>query len=311
MAVVGYYFFGPGMMRFWVCAWMATTAIAATVRADEPATRPLNYRHEVRADPPLQLHIITVDLADPAVHVKVSHGGNDPKLAPPWETTLMTVSEMARRDGLSAGVNGNYFIAKDTQTIMGRTVPYFAGNWARACGWAMSDGALYSPRPYQWNRPALIVDADGKIAIGQFTNLPPGTRQAVAGLAQIVTDGRNTAPWDPGPPPGLAPHTAAGIDKAGKTLILFVVDGRRPQYSVGMTASQTAAEMIRLGAWKAIMLDGGGSSTMVMRDAAGQPQLMNLPSDGHDLPIAISVERPVDDALGVIVDDPVSRPAKP
>jgi exopolysaccharide biosynthesis protein len=223
----------------------------------------------------------------------------------------MTVSDMARRDGLSAAVNGNYFVAKDTQTIMGRKVAYFADNWARACGWAMSDGVLYSQRPFQWNRPALIADADGKITIGQFTNLPQGTRQAVAGMAQIVTDGRNTAPWDPGPPPGLAPHTAAGIDKERKTLILFVVDGRRPQYSVGMTASQTATEMIRLGAWEAIMLDGGGSSTIVMRNASGQPQLMNLPSDGHDLPIAISVERPVDDALGVIVDDPASRPARP
>jgi hypothetical protein len=78
-----------------------------------------------------------------------------------------------------------------------------------------------------------------------------------------------------------------------------------------MTSPQTAAEMIRLGAWEAIMLDGRGSSTMVMRDAAAQPKLMNLPSDGHDLPVDFSVERPVADALGVIIDDPATRPANP
>ena len=32
-----------------------------------------------------------------------------------------------------------------------------------------------------------------------------------------------------------------------------------------MTSPQTTDEMIRLGAWNAIMLDGGGSSTMVLR----------------------------------------------
>jgi hypothetical protein len=300
------------MKRLWICAWLAALAILPTARAAEPTTRPLSYRHEVRTDPPMQLHILTVDLTDPAVHVKVSHGGSDPNLRSPWETTLMTVSDMAQRDGLCAAVNGNYFAAKDAKTVLGRQIFYYAGNWARALGWAMSDGVLYSFRPMDWNRPALIVDANGKVSIGQFIKLPEGTRQAVAGLAQIVTGGRNTAPPDPGPPPGFAPHTAAGIDKDARTLILLVVDGRRPDFSAGMTSIQTADEMIRLGAWQAILLDGGGSSTMVLRNAAGKNQLMNFPSDGHDLPVDFSLERPVADALGVIIDqEPAAPPSNP
>jgi len=49
---------------------------------------------------------------------------------------------------------------------------------------------------------------------------------------------------------------------------------------------------------------------MVMRDASGEIQLKNLPSDGHDLPVDISLPRPVADALGVIVDEPASRMAR-
>jgi exopolysaccharide biosynthesis protein len=296
------------MKRPWICIGLIIAASAAIARADQPATQPISYRHEVRTDPPMQLHILTVDLTNPALHVKVSHGGTDPRLSDPWETTLMTVSDMVQRDGLAVGVNGNYFAAKDTRSLMGRQVFYYAGNWARALGWAMSDGALYSPRPMDWNRPALIVDTNGKLSIGSFVKLPQGTRQAVAGLAQIVTAGRNTSPDDPGPPPALAPHTAAGIDKDARTLFLLVVDGRRPDFSAGMTSPQTTDEMIRLGAWNAIMLDGGGSSTMVLRNAAGKPQLMNFPSDGHDLPVDFSIERPVADALGIVIDNVTTRP---
>jgi exopolysaccharide biosynthesis protein len=296
------------MNRLLICIGLAIVVCGVSTRADEPATRPIAYRHEVRTDPPMQLHILTVDLTNPAVHVKVSHGGTDPALTDPWETTLMTVSEIAQRDGLAAAVNGNYFAARDSRTVMGRQVSYYSGNWARSLGWAMSDGVLYSLRPMDWNRPALIVDANGKLSIGQFVKLPETTRQAVAGLAQIVTAGHNTAPPDPGPPPGFAPHTAAGIDKDARILILLVVDGRRPEFSAGMTSIQTADEMIRLGVWNAILLDGGGSSTMVVRNAAGKPQLMNFPSDGHDLPVDFSVERPVADALGIVIDNPASRP---
>jgi hypothetical protein len=85
------------MGRIGIFAWMMAAAIAATAYAAEPTTRPLCYRHELRADPPMQLHILTVDLTDAAFHIKVSHGRSDPKLTPPWGTTLMTVSRNSPR----------------------------------------------------------------------------------------------------------------------------------------------------------------------------------------------------------------------
>lgn len=270
----------------------------------EPSTRPaFIYREEVRTDPPLHLHIVAVDLTNPAVHLKVAHGGTDPDLRPPWETTLMPVSEMAQRDGMSVAINGNFFSSKDYEQILGRKVFFYEGNWARAVGWAMSDGKLFSRTPLSPDWPTLIINKTGNVAISQFNAIPPTVRQAVTGQLQIVTDGQNSV--IPQQQRGeLAPRTAVGFDRSQKTLYMLVVDGRRPGYSTGVTIHQLGDEMLSLGAYEAINLDSGGSSTMVLRDETGSVNVVNRPSDGHDLMIPLSIERSVACALGVVVDHP-------
>jgi hypothetical protein len=82
---------------------------------------------------------------------------------------------------------------------------------------------------------------------------------------------------------GARPRTAAGIDKDGN-LILLVVDS----INKGMTLTDLAMIMGKLGAVEAMNLDGGGSSTFVI---AGRE--MNQPGDG--------VARSVSNAI-VIID---------
>jgi flagellar hook assembly protein FlgD len=69
------------------------------------------------------------------------------------------------------------------------------------------------------------------------------------------------------------PRTAVGQLADGR-VILVVVDGRQPGYSVGMTNFELALLLMRLGAVTASAVDSGGSSTM-----AFQGQLLNRPSD--------------------------------
>lgn len=88
---------------------------------------------------------------------------------------------------------------------------------------------------------------------------------------------------------GRAPRTALGLT-ASNTLLLVTVNGRQPGISVGMTLDELARLMLELGAVDAMNLDGGGSTTMVIRD-----RVLNLPSDG--------VERPVSNALIVITPE--------
>lgn len=83
---------------------------------------------------------------------------------------------------------------------------------------------------------------------------------------------------------GRHPRTAIGLRRDGK-LLLVVVDGRQPKKSVGMTIPELAGLMAELGCVEALNLDGGGSSTMVVKN-----RIVNSPSDATG-------ERPVSDAL--------------
>jgi exopolysaccharide biosynthesis protein len=75
------------------------------------------------------------------------------------------------------------------------------------------------------------------------------------------------------------PRTAVGQLEDGR-LIFVVVDGRQTGYSTGMTTFEMALTMTRLGAVRAMQLDGGGSSTM-----AFDGTVLNSPSDGRERPV--------------------------
>ena len=88
--------------------------------------------------------------------------------------------------------------------------------------------------------------------------------------------------------PDTHPRTAAGITADG-ALLLVLVDGRQP-VSRGVALEELAAIMVDIGAEKALNLDGGGSSSLVVNG-----RLVNRPS-GRTL------ERQVMSAIGVFCD---------
>ncbi len=83
------------------------------------------------------------------------------------------------------------------------------------------------------------------------------------------------------------PRTAIGRLADGR-IVLMVVGGRQPYHSLGMTLVELAALMRQLGVTDAMNLDGGGSTTLVVRGV-----VINLPSDETG-------ERPVSDVLLVL-----------
>ncbi len=87
---------------------------------------------------------------------------------------------------------------------------------------------------------------------------------------------------------GRHPRTLLASKPDGAVL-LIAVDGRWPGHSAGMTLPQAAGLARRLGATDAVNLDGGGSTTFVVRG-----KVVNRPSDGR--------ERGVVNALAVVAD---------
>jgi hypothetical protein len=291
------------VLRF-LTAWLtlaAAAAMALTPKID--ITHPLpgvTLTEEVRQNPPLRLHWVQVNISDPAVHLRISRGGISP--AAPWETTLLPVSKIARRENFDVAVNGSYFMPDETRVIFGFKDPYFEGNPARACGWTVCDRFLLSQNPLSTDFSTLVVHGNGRVSISKLTGPPLGARQAVSGIALLLDGHDVTGDGDH----NLLPRTAVGIDAAGKILTLLVVDGHRPSFSVGLTSDQTSHEMSKLGCCAAISLDGGGSSTLVIRNNEKWP-VINTPSDGHTLLFGPSFERPVADALGISIDPPPSK----
>jgi hypothetical protein len=69
------------------------------------------------------------------------------------------------------------------------------------------------------------------------------------------------------------PRTAIGRLPDGR-IVLAVIGGRQPYHSLGMTLGELAGMLRVLGVTDAMNLDGGGSTTLVVRGV-----VINLPSD--------------------------------
>jgi hypothetical protein len=119
-----------------------------------------------------------------------------------------------------------------------------------------------------------------------------GTPQALfAQSPMLVREGRVVASSRAGVPQERHPRTGVGIARDGSALFV-TVDGRRAS-ALGMTLREFAVLMRTLGAVWAVNLDGGASTTMVVRR-----KIMNSPSDPHG-------ERRVPNAVVLL---PVGRP---
>ncbi|GBD93158.1 hypothetical protein BMS3Abin05_00741 [bacterium BMS3Abin05] len=119
----------------------------------------------------------------------------------------------------------------------------------------------------------------------RFPPLKEAVLDASGGLPQILQNGKFIDRFQKkGFSKKRHPRTAIGISRDRRKLIWMVVDGRQPGYSVGMTLRELADFLKKQGAYDAINLDGGGSSTMIVRG-----KLVNHPSDAAG-------ERPISNA---------------
>jgi exopolysaccharide biosynthesis protein len=170
----------------------------------------------------------------------------------------------------------------------------------------LGGGLVLSARP--GSDGAILI---GSLVPGETVTLSwsigfPGVLDTVGGTPLLVENGAVAVPE-----PCTAsvckrhPRTAIGVTPAGR-ILMVVVDGRRED-SKGVTLVRLAELMRSLRASYALNLDGGGSSTMVVRGKKGGLRVVNEPSDGTQRRVssAVLVIRGVDP--GEAVGAPVAR----
>ncbi len=114
--------------------------------------------------------------------------------------------------------------------------------------------------------------------------------QAVSGPTMLVHDGAiSINPYTHGFADVTHPRSGIGITAKGE-LLLFVIDGRQPGYSMGVTLDELAELMASQGVIDGMNLDGGGSSTLGVRlPGSDGVTMVNRGSDGFERPVGNSL----------------------
>lgn len=100
-------------------------------------------------------------------------------------------------------------------------------------------------------------------------------REAVGAMNLIVKDGAVVKNLST----SYAPRSVVGI-KANGELLLYTVDGRQAEHSMGASLRVLAQRMVELGCETAVCLDGGGSTTMTATmPGEERAEVVNSPSD--------------------------------
>ena len=205
-----------------------------------------------------------VDLDAPGLSFFVTPG--DPTKELPLRAR--TTSEFLEEFHLQVAINGDFFEPWYSHHPLS-CFPH-SGDAVKVAGPAISNGVRYSP-----GNPKLMTLRFSRAQRPSFTlpleeayNAVSGERLVAGGVPDI--DSYHDVN-------GRQPRTAVGLDRDEKHLYLFVVDGRQPSYSEGMSLVDLAALAVQVGAFTAMNLDGGGSSAMVVERREGGARTLDSP----------------------------------
>lgn len=242
----------------------------------------VEYERIVRLSPrPMIVHVVTVNLRTNKLRFLVTPP-DDPKSDKPLNAR--TTSEFLTEFDLALAINGDGFSPWWSRS----PVDYYprTGDPVAPRGDAASNGRVY------WRSQALVPTLYISSRNTVSFDAPSRPYNAISGETMLVRGGSVIEDLND---TDIHPRTAIGYSKNERFLYLVIVDGRQPFYSEGIKLSELAQLLLDLGAHHAMNLDGGGSSTLVMRAANGSARILNSPIDLY-IP---GRERPVANHLGI------------
>lgn len=199
---------------------------------------------------PLIVHMVKIDLSHPSVSVITSEA----ELFTNSTGTLRAEStlDFALRHHTAVACNAAPF---KTHSILFDRYRIITGIHITDFQQMSMPNKRYGALLFYTDNTACIIDSQTDTAFSKKI------RHAVGGFFIILRDGAII--------PQIRQHrdsrTAVGLDATGKKLFIAVVEGENKRKSCGLTFEETAVLMQVLGAHNALQLDGGSSSTLVIR----------------------------------------------
>ena len=157
------------------------------------------------------------------------------------------------------------------------------GNGGVAHGLVVSGGQRYNDA-VAGSYKTIGIDENNRLYVGSYQQ--GQYRDAVEFKPALIVNGEKVVEGSAGW--GVQPRTAIGQTESG-SILLLVVDGRAPGYSIGCTVGDCADILARYGAVQACNLDGGSSSIMVYQGREISRPSAADKTHGRHLPNGIAV----------------------
>ena len=245
--------------------WIEQPAASEVERAFDGVIE-IEFRRYERPRP-IELWLTRVDLRRDGVELVLTppaeFTGDDAE----FETRCANTLEFARDTGAQLAINTSAFGPfRPEQGMPMDIVGLAAVNGRRFSPAQAKYGAMYI------SRQRAVTLSGPPLPTDELWNVVPGFRM-------LIDDGRLAVRADVAASNfgGINPRTAVGVNRAGDTLWIAIVDGRQPQRSMGMTLVELAALFASVDCWDALNLDGGGSTTFVLQTADGTHAVWNTP----------------------------------
>jgi hypothetical protein len=229
-------------------------------------------------------HVLVIDTKVSGMHFLVTPAADEES----GTTMARTTSQFLEEFDVQIAINGDGFFPwwsrgpADYYPHVGD--PVTPNGVSAAYGEVYADGTQ-DVRP----EPTIYISRRGDLA---FNRAPNRIFHALSGDRMLIVSGDVVPDLNN---KVLHPRTAMGTNKNGRWLYIVVVDGRQPFYSEGATFKQLAKLLKDFGAFNAMSLDGGGSSTLVIEGKDGGSVVLNSPIDSY-IP---GRERPVANHFGI------------
>ena len=255
------------------CAWMASAA-TIIVNPWQPLYKGIDHATgqqipTLGGERNIRVSCLRVDLTDPDIRLFTTPACTN--ACNGYETLAQNTSHFLEQYGLQVAINCNWY----SSSVGPNDVPL--GTLEDVTSLSICTGHVVSAASP--DRTVALMFTTNNQPIFLPSNWPgadtTGIFTAVAGDQVLLMDGVN--PQDPARF-DYDPRTAIGISQDRRYLYLQTLDGRQSGWSEGDNWYNTGEWLRRFGAWDAVNVDGGGSTTMAMADCQGKGVRLNRSS---------------------------------